>query len=449
MSPAEIFILFEKISVRKVEGKYSLYKPILLLFALSRCYSGTERFIQFSILNDALNEIVDKNFSYLKYHNFYYAFGRLENDGIWEIENSDSLNRSSSGDLNKSELLNKNIHGGFKKEIYDFLVSDRNLIKEVYMYLLNTYFEEYNHHYFLSLIGISNIKGRKMALISNEGEPVTGWWISKGIELIKTDRDIFSKPKMRVARQKFIAGANRLATIKGWMIAAQFIRNNKSAREYELTDFGLAISNNDPNLTKSSTWWSFHLSLCFSKESEPYPTFFCNLETITKDWVSWDQLHNKTKNLLSDEMGTQYKDSTVESLLSSVRRMFENDRPLAELGLIETRKIRDEGLLIRLGSPKITDEIIVHALAMIRFHRYKSRSTIDFSELSKDGLEHFLCCSSEQLRRHLRRMNQSHNWKRYFSFNEAVNIDSIAFEEDCAPGKTLLLLLQQGEDTWL
>lgn len=36
-----------------------------------------------------------------------------------------------------------------------------------------------------------------------------------------------------------------------------------------------------------------------------------------------------------------------------------------------------------------------------------------------------------------------------FSFNEAVNNDSLAFADGCDPKQTLLLLLQQGEDTWL
>jgi len=86
---------------------------------------------------------------------------------------------------------------------------------------------------------------------------------------------------------------------------------------------------------------------------------------------------------------------------------------------------------------------------MMRFHKYKSRSSIDFSELLSAGLGHYLCSSPEQLRSHLRRMNQSPRWKNHFGFNEAVNIDSISFGDDCNPRKTLLELLQKGEDTWL
>lgn len=289
-----------------------------------------------------------------------------------------------------------------------------------------------------------------MALISNEGEPVTRWWISKGLEVVKTERDIFSKSKMRSARLKFIAGANRLGTIKGWMSSSQLVDNKKSPREYELTNYGLAILDNDPKLVKSTTWWSFHISLCFSPNSEPYPYFFKGLESITKDWIFWSDMLDKTKKNLVDEEGSQYKDSTIESVLSSVRRMFENDNPLAELGLIEIRKERQgSGMSIRLGSPILTDEILIHALAMCRFTYFKSRESVDFSALAQTGLPNFLCCSKDQLRQHYQRMSQMHQWQSYFSFDRAVDLESITFKDACAPDKTVLLLLQKGQDTWM
>ncbi|MCK5356086.1 MAG: hypothetical protein KAJ63_13290, partial [Methyloprofundus sp.] len=201
---------------------------------------------------------------------------------------------------------------------------------------------------------------------------------------------------------------------------------------------------------KSSTWWAFHLSLCFSKISEPYPTLFLSLETITKDWGVWTQILTKTQNSLIDESGKEYKDSTIDSLLGSVRKMFQNDKPLAELGLIELSKGQNNsGLSIRLGSPVLTDEIIIHALALMRFSCFKSRDSVSFSEISETGLAHFLCCSKDQLRQNLQRMSQMHEWQKYFSFDFAVDLDSITFKTPCDPNKTILLLLQQGQDTWL
>jgi hypothetical protein len=88
-------------------------------------------------------------------------------------------------------------------------------------------------------------------------------------------------------------------------------------------------------------------------------------------------------------------------------------------------------------------------MTCVNFNHCKSRSTVDFSELKNAGLAHFLCCSPDQLRQHLRRMKQANRWHAYFDFNEAVNIDSVSFAELCTPDKTLLLLLQEGQDTWL
>jgi len=288
-----------------------------------------------------------------------------------------------------------------------------------------------------------------MALINNEGEPVSRWWISKAINILKTDREIFSSQNMRRARIEFIAGKNRLSTIKGWMLAAQLIQNGKSSKEFELTDFGLSLNNNDPELNKSSTWWAFHLATCFSTSSEPYRSFFICLDTLSKDWISTKQHFEKIQSTLQKDNAETYKESTLESLISSVRRMFSDNRPLADLGLIEISKIRKEGISIRLGSPKLTDVCVIHALAMLRFHQLKSRSSVTFSELIASGLANFLCCRPEELRLQLQRMHQSQQWQDYFSFNQAVNNDSLAFADDCDPKKTLLLLLQQGEDTWL
>lgn len=236
------------------------------------------------------------------------------------------------------------------------------------------------------------------------------------------------------------------------MIAAEIIKNGKTSKESELTNFGLAIHDNDPGLEKSSTWWAFHLATCLSNTSEPYPSFFLNLDT--HDWVRETALIKTIKNTIKKDNNESYEDSTLESFVSSVRRMFAQDRPLAELGLIETRNNREQdnqerGISIRLGSPKLTDEIIIHALAMMRFKHYKSTPSARFSDLTKNGLANFLCCTPAELREHLRRMKQSGKWQDYFTFNEQLDLDSVSFADSCLPDKTVLLLLQESPDTWL
>ncbi len=197
------------------------------------------------------------------------------------------------------------------------------------------------------------------------------------------------------------------------MLAAQLIQKIKSG-EYELTDFARAVDKNDFKLEKSSTWWSIHLAICFSERNEPYASFFTSLENISKDWLKFDDIKNKIDSKIEDAAK-----GSLDPNLDGVLKMFKDDRPLEDLGLIET-----QGDSVRLGSPKLTDEIITHAISRMKFHCFKSRPSVSFSEVTQTGLAHFLCCSNDELRKHLRRMEQSNNWKLCFSFTEAVNVDS-------------------------
>lgn len=278
-----------------------------------------------------------------------------------------------------------------------------------------------------------------MALIGNQTFALSRFWTSKTIQLVKIHRDLFSKANRREVKKALIAGDSVITGIQGWLLAAQLIKNIKQG-EYELTDFARAVDKNDFKLEKSSTWWSIHLAICFSERNEPYASFFTSLENISKEWLKFNDIKNK--------IDSKIEDAAKESLdknLDGVRNMFKDDRPLEDLGLIEIK----EKEFIRLGSPKLTDEIIAHAVARMKFHCFKSRPSVSFSEVTQTGLAHFLCCSNDELRKHLRRMEQSNNWKSYFSFTEAVNVDSVSFGEECDPQTTVLKLLQSGEDTWL
>ncbi|NOQ36398.1 MAG: DUF4007 family protein [Methylococcaceae bacterium] len=273
-----IFYYFKKISIRTVNNVPTLYKPLLILYALSKVSSRQKRLLPYSTIDKELNSIIDASFITLKHRNFHYAFGRLETDGLWEVEGQEKLKKSKSGDLEKSELIAKNIKGGFTDIVYTILRNNPKILKEIYLFFLNTYFDKSIDKILLSLSEYPVFKGRKMTLISNEGEPVSRWWIQKGISTIKTDREIFSSSNMRRARLEFIAGKNRLATIKGWMLAAQIIQNGKNSKEFELSDFGFSLFENDPKLEKSASWWAFHLSVCFSEINEPYASFFTHLD---------------------------------------------------------------------------------------------------------------------------------------------------------------------------
>jgi len=443
---SDIFERFKAVRVYKEDNKWSIHKPILLLYALSQCRHKKERLLSFYDFDRFFKECF-LNFHFDgKAENSHYPFGKLENDGIWEVTNSAQLKRTSVGHLFKNELLDKNICGGFTKAIYDELVLDNALIDKIMQHILSTYIDNKLHknilHFLEIKTGNKNIRNKKMALIGNETFALSRWQAYKTMALVKANRKVFSTANIRETMKDLIVGSSVVKAIKGWMLAAQLIESVKTG-EYELTDFARTIYSNDASLTKSSTWWSIHIAICFSDRSEPYTSFFLNLSNLSKDWIKWNDLKNKIDLVIEDSAM-----ASLDKNLQGVRGMFQEDRPLADLGLIEIRKADDQ-IHIRLGSPKLTDEIIIHALAMMRFHCYKMRSGVDFSEIIAAGLGHFLCCSPEELRKQIWRMEQSNNWKEYFSFTNAVNLESVSFTERCNPRETVLLLLQSGEDTWL
>ncbi len=87
--------------------------------------------------------------------NTHYPFGKLENDEIWEVEQSDSLKRTSVGHLSKSELLSKNICGGFTTDVFTELIQNKDRIFFIAKQLAAKYFCAEQCTELLKIIGIS------------------------------------------------------------------------------------------------------------------------------------------------------------------------------------------------------------------------------------------------------------------------------------------------------
>ncbi|NOQ35231.1 MAG: hypothetical protein GQ569_04970, partial [Methylococcaceae bacterium] len=145
MKNQEILEKFYSIRVFQEKGKVSLHKPVLLLYALAQCWDKRERLLTF----DEMDKGFKKTFLTLNldgnHDNSYYPFGKLENDGIWEITESKTLKRTSVGHLFKKELLDKNITAGFTEEIYQTLLKDNHLLLTISNHLLKNYFPTSQH----------------------------------------------------------------------------------------------------------------------------------------------------------------------------------------------------------------------------------------------------------------------------------------------------------------
>ncbi|NEX21265.1 hypothetical protein G3480_13230 [Thiorhodococcus mannitoliphagus] len=134
--------LFHRVRVYGSTGVLALHKPLLLLFALGRCLNEKPRMTPFSVVDLKLKLLFSRFYrDGLAKGNTHYPFGRLENDGLWEIEKSSELKRTSVGHLIKPELIERNIHGGFSAPIYNALRADKQLILKISQDILDQYFE--------------------------------------------------------------------------------------------------------------------------------------------------------------------------------------------------------------------------------------------------------------------------------------------------------------------
>jgi putative restriction endonuclease len=130
-------------------------KPLLVLYALGRCYRGEERLIQYQQIDEDLTRLlVDFGPPRLSYHT-EYPFWRLRNDQIWDLQNVEKVEaRKSNSDAKKSELLTHNALGGLSEPIYNFLVRNRDSIPRLAKSLLDAHFPESLHEEILLAVGI-------------------------------------------------------------------------------------------------------------------------------------------------------------------------------------------------------------------------------------------------------------------------------------------------------
>lgn len=272
------------------------------------------------------------------------------------------------------------------------------------------------------------------------------WWMRAGLELVQKNNAIFSAPNLREARREFIAGKNQLNAIKNWLLAAGIIKKNVTG--FELSRFGSCIYKNDKDLLKSSTWWAFHLLVCFGEDPFPYSTLFQSLDSNIKQFYS---LTTIKKNIY--QLSNGKADSSVDTYFEGVIKMFREDGSLQPLGLLEARKDASKktssDIYYRLASPIVTDTVILFGLALARMRHFPGRPSIDFGQLIEIGLDHYLALSQDDLKHRLRQIAHSIDWREELSFKEVANLNSIVFGNRFNEERMLISLLQDGTDSWM
>jgi len=153
MDEKELKQLFAKINVWKRGDERAPHKPLLLLMALAKCRNN-QRYISFAEVDKELKELLMDFGPSRQQQHTEFPFWRLQNDGIWQLQHTEEIKTTSSGDASKKELLKRNILGGFKPEIYDLIRSDSKLLHQIAQDLLEKSFPASIHEDILSAVGL-------------------------------------------------------------------------------------------------------------------------------------------------------------------------------------------------------------------------------------------------------------------------------------------------------
>ena len=94
----------ELINVWKRRGQRAPNKPLLLLLAFGRVLDEGERLMPYSQIEGQLKELLKRFGPPRQTVHAEFPFGRLPNDGLWEIPQDKTLSRTASGDFLIEEL---------------------------------------------------------------------------------------------------------------------------------------------------------------------------------------------------------------------------------------------------------------------------------------------------------------------------------------------------------
>ena len=138
------------------ENRRAPHKPLLLIWAISRCLSGASRLTPFTLVNAELEGLMERFGPHSGKRNIHIPFWRLRTDGIWELDRPHLVKETSRGDPLRSSLFANDIHGGLREEYHGRLSADRELAFEIVMSLLYSHFPETLHQDILEAVGITN-----------------------------------------------------------------------------------------------------------------------------------------------------------------------------------------------------------------------------------------------------------------------------------------------------
>ena len=135
-----------QVKLWRARGHRAPHKPLLVLLALGRVVRREERLARYEQdIEPPLSDLLERFGPPRKRIHPQYPFGRLPNDGLWEILGIESLPATKQGDLHRSGLIAHGVKGGFPEPIHDLLLSDSELVQQAAQTLLYEHFPSSLH----------------------------------------------------------------------------------------------------------------------------------------------------------------------------------------------------------------------------------------------------------------------------------------------------------------
>lgn len=151
MNKADLLAKITNLTLWKKGDQRAPHKPLLLLYTLAKLQNqGTSR-VAYQEAKEPLTTLLKDFGPYRKSYHPEQPFARLSNDGIWVLTGSDTINIKSP---KSNKLLEINATGAFPYDIENLLLSDRRLLIDIAIFLLEDNFPSSIHQDILDAVGL-------------------------------------------------------------------------------------------------------------------------------------------------------------------------------------------------------------------------------------------------------------------------------------------------------
>ena len=159
---------FSDIVVWSKGAQRAPHKPLLILYTLGSLLNGKDKVV-FNDIEKPLTELLKEYGPRRKSYHPEYPFWRLQNDGVWMLDNAHKCEiRKGNTDAKITELRKNEVRGYFRPDIQNILKSDKVLFAELVKMVLDNHFPETLHAEIQEACGIyleysKNVKRRDPA----------------------------------------------------------------------------------------------------------------------------------------------------------------------------------------------------------------------------------------------------------------------------------------------